>query len=128
MSNQDVMKLRTRSMVTVIGSRWENQGYTVLEAMLQGCPVVCTDAGGCPENVVHQVSGRLARSGDPNAFATEILAMINDPANAERLGQAARRYVLEHHAPRVVATASVQLYRRMLSRRKPARLLEPTTA
>jgi glycosyltransferase involved in cell wall biosynthesis len=128
MSNQDVTKLRTRSMVTVIGSRWENQGYTVLEAMLQGCPVVCTDAGGCPENVVHQVTGRLARSGDPDSFAAEILAMINDPADAERLGQAGRRYVLEHHAPSVVATASVQLYRRMLSRRESAPLLQPTTA
>jgi glycosyltransferase involved in cell wall biosynthesis len=128
MSNQDVTKLRPRSMVTVIGSRWENQGYTVLEAMLQGCPVVCTDAGGCPENVVHQVTGRLARSGNPDSFAAEILAMINDPAGAERLGQAARRYVVEHHAPSVVAAASVQLYRRMLSRRGPALLLEPTTA
>ena len=43
MSNQEVTKLRTRCMVTVIGSRWENPGYTLLEAMLQGCPVVCTE-------------------------------------------------------------------------------------
>ena len=128
MSNQDVTQLRTRSVVTVISSRWENQGYTVLEAMFQGCPVVCTDAGGCPENIVHEVTGRLARSGDPESFAAEILAMVNDPEGAERLGQAARRYMLEQHAPSVVAAASVQLYRRMLSRRKPALQLEPTTA
>ena len=103
------------------------QGYTVLEAMFQGCPVVCTDAGGCPENVMHEVTGRLARSGDPESFATEILAMVNDPAGAERLGQAARRYVLEHHAPSAVATASVQLYRRILARRAPALASEVTT-
>jgi len=126
MPNQDIAQLRTRSMVTVVSSRWENQGYTVLEAMFQGCPVVCTDAGGCPETVAHEVTGRLARSGDPESFAAEILAMINDPAGSERIGQAARRYVLEQHAPSAVATASVQLYRRMLSRREQALASEPT--
>jgi glycosyltransferase involved in cell wall biosynthesis len=126
-SNRDVAQLRTRSMVTVISSRWENQGYAVLEAMFQGCPVVSTDAGGCPESVVHGVTGRLARSGDPESFAAEILAMLNDPADAERLGQAARRYVLEQHAPSVVATASVQLYRHMLARRARALASEPAT-
>ena len=124
MPNKDVAQLRTRAMVTVIGSRWENQGYAVLEAMFQGCPVVCTDAGGCPENVVHESTGRLARSEDPESFATEILAMVNDPASAERLGQTARRYVLEYHAPSAVATASVELYRRMLAFPKPARVSE----
>jgi glycosyltransferase involved in cell wall biosynthesis len=113
-------------MVTVIPSRWENSGYALLEAMFQGCPVVCTDAGGCPEHVVHEVTGRLARSGDPESFATEILAMVNDPAGAERLGQAARNHVLEQNAPRVVATASVQLYRRMLARRAQALASEVT--
>lgn len=115
MSNYDVARLRTRSMVTVVGSRWENQGYTVLEAMFQGCPVVCTNAGGCPESIAHEITGRLARSGDPESFAAEILAIVNDPASAERLSQAARRYVLECHAPSAVATASVQLYRRLLA-------------
>ena len=127
MPNQDIAQLRTRCMVTVISSRWENPGYTLLEAMFQGCPVVCTDAGGCPENVVHEVTGRLSRSGNPESFAAEILAIINDPAGAERLGQAARRYVLERHAPSAVATASVQLYRRMLARRAQALASEVTT-
>ena len=121
MANRDVARLRTRSMITVIASRWENQGYTVLEAMYQGCPVVCTDSGGCPENVVHGVRGTLARSGDPESFAEQMLAMVNDPAEAERLGQAARRYVLEEHAPDAVASVSVDLYRRMLSLPQQAR-------
>ena len=127
MPNRDVAQQRTRAMVTVIGSRWENQGYTVLEAMFQGCPIVCTDAGGCPENVVHESTGRLARSEDPESFTTETLAMVNDPAGAERLGQAARRYVLEHHAPSAVATASLQLYRRILAPQEPAQSSEVTT-
>jgi len=117
MANRDIAQLRTRCMVTVVSSRFEIAGYTLLEAMFQGCPVVCTDAGGCPEIVAHEVTGRLARSGNPESFAAEILAIINDPAGAERLGQTARRYVLERHAPSAVATASVQLYQRILAGR-----------
>jgi len=119
MANRDIAPLRTRCMVTVVSSRFEMSPYALLEAMFQGCPVVCTDAGGCPEIVAHEVTGRLARSGNPESFAAEILAIINDPAGAERLGQAARRYVLERHAPNVVAASTVQLYRRALGLQKP---------
>ncbi len=118
MSNQEVTKLRTRCMVTVIGSRWENPGYTLLEALLQGCPVVSTDAGGCPEHIVHEVTGRLARSEDPTSFATEMLAIINDPVSAARLGEAGRRSVLKCNSPHLIAIASVEIYRSMLSRMK----------
>jgi glycosyltransferase involved in cell wall biosynthesis len=126
MPNRDIAYLRVQCMATVIPSRWENPGYTLLEAMFQGCPVVCTDAGGCPEDVVHEITGRLARSGNPESFAAEILAVVNDPAGAERLGQAARRFVLDCHAPSAVATASVRLYRRILSLQEPALASEVT--
>ena len=49
MPNREIAELRTRAMVTVVASRWENQSYAVLETMFQGCPLVSTDAGGCPE-------------------------------------------------------------------------------
>jgi hypothetical protein len=52
MANDEIMSLRTQSMLTVIASRWENQGYALLEAMFQGCPVISTDAGGCPRQHV----------------------------------------------------------------------------
>jgi glycosyltransferase involved in cell wall biosynthesis len=127
MANRDIAQLRTRCMVTIVSSRFEMAPFTLVEAMFQGCPVVCTDAGGCPEIVAHEVTGRLARSGNPESFAAEILAIVNDPAGAERLGQAARRYVLERHAPSAVATTSVQLYRRILALQEPALASEVTT-
>jgi glycosyltransferase involved in cell wall biosynthesis len=120
MANRDIAQLRTRCMVTVVSSRFEMAPFTLVEAMFQGCPVVCSDAGGCPEIIAHEVTGRLARSGNPESFAAEIFAMINDPGGAELLGLAARRYVLERHAPNVVATASVQLYRRLLALQEPS--------
>jgi glycosyltransferase involved in cell wall biosynthesis len=121
MSNRDVAKLRAAAMVTVVASRWENQSYALLEAMFQGCPLVSTDAGGCPESVVHGVTGRLARSGDPDDFAAQILAMIADPRVAQTMGAAARRYVLEEHSPARVADVSLALYARAIALAQPCR-------
>jgi glycosyltransferase involved in cell wall biosynthesis len=114
MPNREIARLRAGAMVTVVASRWENQSYALLESMFQGCPVVSTDAGGCPESIVHGVTGRLARSGDPEDFAAQILALIADPVAARSLGAAARRYVLEQHSPAQIADASLALYARAI--------------
>jgi glycosyltransferase involved in cell wall biosynthesis len=108
--NREIGILRTKAMMTVVASRWENQGYAVLEAMLQGCPIVCTDAGGCPENVMDGVTGLLAKSGDPDSFAEKISEMLKNPAAAVRMGDAARRYVIEQHSVAKVAEMSMALY------------------
>jgi glycosyltransferase involved in cell wall biosynthesis len=117
MANRDIADLRTRAMLTVVASRWENPGYTLLEAMFQACPIVSSDAGGCPECVTDGESGLLARSGEPEDFAAKICTLIDDPRRAEAMGLAARRYVLERHAAEVVAAKSVDIYERVIAQR-----------
>lgn len=115
MANIEIAKLRTQAMATVIASRWENQGYTLLEAMFQGCPVVSTDAGGCRESVTHGVTGRLAKSEDPDDFARQLLAVLDDPKGAECMGQAARGYVVEQHSAARIAADSLEVYKTAIS-------------
>ena len=112
--NDSVMTLRTKSMLTVVASRWENQGYALLEAMFQGCPVVSTDAGGCPESVVDGVTGVLAKSEDVECFSWQINAVVNDQARAEALGRAARQHVINVHSANRVAEASLENYARVI--------------
>jgi glycosyltransferase involved in cell wall biosynthesis len=115
MANREIALLRIQAMMTVIASRWESQGYTVLEAMLQGCPVVSTDAGACPESVIHGVTGRLAKSEDPNDFAAQMRAMLDDPKSAEAMGQEARQYVIGRHSATRVAALSLEMYARVIA-------------
>jgi glycosyltransferase involved in cell wall biosynthesis len=112
--NDAITTLRTQSMLTVVASRWENQGYALLEAMYQGCPVVSTDAGGCPESVVDGATGLLAKSEDVECFSRQIIAIVNDQARAEALGQAARQHVINVHNPKKVAEASLENYARVI--------------
>ena len=117
LGNREIAQLRTRAMVTIVASRWENQGYTVLEAMYQACPVVSTDAGGCPESVIDGLTGRLARSEDPHDFAGKICSMLEDPEGAEALGKAARQHVIANHASAKVAAETLEAYREVISGR-----------
>lgn len=112
---QEISALRLRAMVTVIASRWENQGYTLLEAMSQGCPIVCSDAGGSPESVEHGRTGLLARSEDPVDLALKLCAVLDDPLKAAVMGANARQHIVEFHAPHKVAGDSLELYRRLIA-------------
>ena len=60
---QKIYPLRANAYLTIVASRWENQSYTALEAMAQGCPLVSSDAGGQSEFVVDGSTGLLAKAG-----------------------------------------------------------------
>ena len=68
----------------------------VLEAQAMGIPVVCSDAGGLPENIHDGVTGFVVPRRDPNAMA-EMLALLAEDGNLrQKLGQAGRRRVEQH--------------------------------
>ena len=116
LSQAEVSALRARAAVTILASRWENQGYTALEAMLQGCPVVSSDAGGCPEIIEHGRTGLLARTGDATDLAVQLARMLNDPTAAAAMGAQARKYVVENHGAERVAAQSLALYQQVIER------------
>jgi len=119
LSNREIAKLRTEAMVTVIASRWENPGYTLLEAMLQGCPVVCTDAGGCSESVIDGKSGLLAKSENAADFAAKLSSILDDPEKAAALGNSARSHIMELHSATRVAAESLEVYEEVISNHDP---------
>ena len=114
LSTSEIEELRVKAMVTVVASRWESQGYTLLEAMLQGCPVVSSDAGALRESVTHGSTGLLARCADPVDFVDKISSLLGNPGLAQRFGRAARQYVMERHAPEKVVDTMLEIYRRAM--------------
>ena len=116
-----IQLLRPQAAVTVVASRQESQGYTALEAMLQACPLVCTDSSGLSELVQHEVTGLKARSEDAADIATQIDRLLSSPRLAQKLGSAARAYVLEHHSPDEVARQTLDVYEQAISLRSQSR-------
>ncbi|HSV73501.1 MAG TPA: glycosyltransferase [Chthonomonadales bacterium] len=89
----------------------------VLEAQAMRLPVVCTDAGGLPENVVDGETGFVAPRRDPVSLADKLALLARDPALRRRMGEAGRRRVLEHFRVEDQITAFDRLYRSVLDGR-----------
>ena len=98
-------------MVTIAASRWENQSYATLEAMLQGCPIVSSDAGGQSEIISADRTGLLAPTGDAVSLAAKVAQLIDNPRRAAELGRSARDFALSYHSPGEVAAQTLAMYR-----------------
>ena len=87
-----------------------------IEAAAAGCAVVASGHGGLPEIISDQVSGRLIPPGDPGALARVTAALLDDPAQRQRLGAAARADVRQRFAPERLLDGVQALYARVLDR------------
>ena len=68
----------------------------VLEAQAMGLPVVCSDAGSLPENVMHGATGFVVPRRCPNALADKLSLLSCDPSAGLRMGNAGRQRVVQH--------------------------------
>jgi len=77
------------------GRRRDVIANVIVEAMAAGLPVVASAIPGADELVEDGVSGYLVRPNRVEAVADGLRKLANDPAARRRLGQAARRRVLQ---------------------------------
>ena len=89
--NDEVPDLVAAMDVLVLSSRFEGMPLAVLEWMAAGKPIVATRVGGIPSMVEHEREGLLVPPRDYVAFAQAIGRLLDDPAERQRLGDAARR-------------------------------------
>ena len=66
----------------------------VLEAQAMELPVVCTDAGGLPENVEDGVTGFVVPSRAPQTLAEKLRILAKAPKLRSQMGKAGRQRVL----------------------------------
>lgn len=99
-----VNALQRRADVVVQKSLREGFGLTVAEAMWKGRPVVASRVGGIQDQIDNGVNGVLIDDpSDLAAFGAAVRRLLDDPALADRLGQAARvRVQREFLAPRLL--------------------------
>jgi hypothetical protein len=92
----------------------EGLGSGALLAMSAGVPVVASDVGGLPEIIRHGENGLLVDN-TPQAIAAAVRQLLDDPAFARRLGDAARRTVMERFTVDHMVRRTMEVYRQVLS-------------
>ena len=92
----------------------EGFGNSVMEAQAMMLPVVCTRAGGLPENVIDGETGITVPSRDPGALADALARFASGPALRARMGTAGRARVIRAFRPSDQAAAFGALYERVL--------------
>jgi glycosyltransferase involved in cell wall biosynthesis len=78
--------------VHVLASPKEGWGIANLEAAACGTPTVASDSPGLRDSVQHGRTGFLVPHGDVAALADRIRALLENPAERERMGREARAF------------------------------------
>lgn len=107
------------STITVLPTRGqaEGLGLTLVEALLSGCAVVATAAGGITEVVQDNETGLLARDGDAQDLAAKIGLLLRDAGLREGLTRTGRTRVLDRYSPTASAARFLALYDAIAARR-----------
>jgi glycosyltransferase involved in cell wall biosynthesis len=93
-------------------------GMGILEAMMNGLPVITAKAGAQPELVEHEKTGLVVERNDSEALAKAILRLLGDPALRERMGRAGRDRALNFFTWDHVARGILREYHNAISTRR----------
>ncbi len=107
----DVVPYHRLAAVFAHPAERESFGYAVAEAMACAKPVVAASSLGPAEIVLPGATGTLVEPGDSRGLAQAILALLDDPAQRERMGQAGRERVLRHYNQWSLAVELARVFR-----------------
>ena len=108
---------------------YANEGVpqALLQAMAVGRPVVASRVGGIPEVVGHGVQGFLCDPQNPKALADSIIRMIENPAEAQRMAQAAREHVVANYSLESMVHRLEEIYYTQLARKSLNQASKPAS-
>jgi len=88
---REINKLRLKAAVSVVPSRFEAFGYTVVESMAQRCPTIGADVAGISEIIDHEENGLLFHPDDPGHLAETLRRVLDNQQEAEKFAEAGYR-------------------------------------
>lgn len=106
----DVPPLLRSADVVACTPWYEPFGIVPLEAMACGAPVVGTAVGGLLDTVLERRTGYLVPPRDPEAVASAVGRLLDNPSLRSRMGAAGAARVRQHYTWEQVARATLEVY------------------
>ena len=110
-NRSDVAQLLPHADLFWIGSEYEGQSNSVIEAMQAGLPVIASDIPGNRDLVMDRETGRLVALGDTADFARQSNVLLDDSDLARHLGLAGQQRIASEFTVQKMVDAHAELYR-----------------
>lgn len=103
------------SDIFVLPSYAEGMPNSLLEAMACGLPVIASRIGGVVDAAEDSKSGILFEPGDVSGLANAMIRLLNDEELRKRLGEKARKRIVESFSIDRIADKYIKLYNRLIA-------------
>lgn len=107
--SDDVPALLAAAAVFVLPSLWEGQPLVLQEAVRAAVPIVASRVGGIPD-LTGDAAALLVPAGDPASLARAVRSILEDPALATRLRDAAAERAAQLPTPDDALAAALESY------------------
>lgn len=107
----NVLELLPAFDVFALASRYEGLPCALVEAMSAGVPAVATAVNAVPDLVVAGETGLLVPPENPRLLGGAIGYLLDEPAQAERMADAARRRLSDRFSPLTLGAVLDDTYR-----------------
>ena len=104
--------------IFVAPSYYESFGLIYLEAMSFAKPTIGTKAGGIPDVIVDNETGRLIEPGDHQALAEAIIQLANSPEIRLKMGTSGQKRVEALFSTRAMSESTIEHFQELLLDRK----------
>ncbi len=113
---KDVPEILSALDSYVLSSRSEGLGTAILEALGMGLPVAAANVGGIPDSVIHEQTGLLFETENPDAIAGAMSRLMEDDALRKTLGTQAAAHVRTEFTEERLSDLTVGFYEEVAER------------
>lgn len=115
LEKEQIEVLRQSSHLTVMASKSEVFGYTVLEALASGSPVVASRVGGVAEIIENEQTGVFFESGNDSELAEKIVQLLSDDKKTQQIAKRGYERCCKYFSNTMVANQAVDFYTRVIT-------------
>lgn len=113
-----IPKYYAASDIVVVPSLQESWGLVATEAMACGKPVIASNVGGLPDQIIDGFNGFLVPPRSPKAIADKILYLLENPSEARRIGRNGRMLAEEKYDIEKRVDKIIEIYKKLLENNK----------
>jgi glycosyltransferase involved in cell wall biosynthesis len=110
----DIFELLAASDIGLLCSHEEGFPNVILEYMSAGLPVIASNAGGIPEIITHDESGKIFTVHNLHQLASFVIELCNDRDQRIELGHAGKEQVASIFTEEKCVREYLQMYERLL--------------